>query len=156
MVANYSYSQSELKVGPNDTTQTFIANVGPIQEPAQNFFIDGARLTGQSDHIGNLQFGIEDMDRLSQVTVLLNYASKRVTRRGTAGLPDIFEDPGLTVDLVAREALDFLGRPFEVKFEARNIFGRDNFEYQSNGTDRIEINSYRVGQSFSLSVSTEF
>ena len=151
-VANYTYTQSEIKVGPDDLTNVFPR--GP--QAATNFFIDGVPLTGQSDHLLNVQLGLEDQDKLQQLTVLLSYASKRVTSRGTSGLPDILENPGLRVDFVAREEMDFLGRPFEVKFEARNIFGRDHFEYQSNGTNRIEINSYRVGQSFSLSVSTEF
>lgn len=151
-VANYTYTQSEIKVGPDDMTSVFPR--GP--QPATNFFIDGVPLTGQSDHLLNVQLGLEDQDKLQQLTVLMSYASKRVTSRGTSGLPDIVENPGLRVDFVAREEVDFLGRPLELKFEARNIFGRDHFEYQSNGSNRIEINSYRVGQSFSLSVSTEF
>lgn len=155
-VANYTYTQSELKVGPDDTTRTFIANVGPILEPAVNFFTDGARLTGQSDHLVNVQLGLEDIDHLQQFTMLFSYASKRVTRRGTAGLPDIFEDPGLRVDFVYRQGFDLFDQQLELKAEARNVFGRGNFEYQSNGTDRIEINSYDVGQSFSISLSAEF
>ena len=70
--------------------------------------------------------------------------------------PDIVEDPGLTVDFVARRELPLFGQPFELKLEARNIFGRDNFEFQTNGTNRIEINSYEVGRSYSFSISTEF
>ncbi|MGB7372998.1 TonB-dependent receptor domain-containing protein [Pontixanthobacter sp.] len=152
VVANYTYTQSELKVSSGD-----IARVFPFaDQPATNFFRDGVPLTGQSDHLVNLQLGIEDLDRLQQFTLLVNYASERVTSRGTAALPDITEDPGLTVDFVARQEVNLLKRPFELKFEARNLFGRDNFEFQTNGTNRIEINTYKVGQSFSFSVSTEF
>ena len=151
-IANYTYTQSELKVGPND-----VARVFPFaDQPATNFFRDGVPLTGQSDHLVNLQLGIEDLDKLQQFTFLLSYASKRVTSRGTAQLPDIIEDPGLKLDFVARQEVNIGKRPFEIKVEARNIFGRDNFEFQSNGTNRIEINTYEVGQSFSLSLSTEF
>ncbi len=57
-------------------------------------------LTGQSDHLANFQIGLEDVDRLQQFTVLVNYSSERVTSRGTSGLPDIVENPGLTLDLV--------------------------------------------------------
>lgn len=151
-VANYTWTQSELKVGPDD-----IARVFPFaDQPATNFFRDGVPLTGQSDHLVNLQLGLENTDRLQQLTLLLAYASERVTSRGTASLPDIVEDPGLTVDLVYRQGLELAGIDFELKAEARNLFGRDNFEYQSNGTNRIEINSYEVGQSFSLSLSAKF
>ena len=151
-VANYTYTQSELQVTQND-----IARVFPFaDQPATNFFRDGVPLTGQSDHLINLQLGIEDLDKLQQFTILMSYASQRVTSRGTAALPDIVEDPGLSVDFVARQEVKLGTRPFEIKFEARNIFDRDNFEFQSNGTNRIEINSYQVGQSFSLSLSTQF
>lgn len=150
-IANYTYTQSSIKVGPDDVT-----SVPPFgQTSASQYFSDGAPLTGQSDHVVNVQFGIEDQDKLQQFTVLLNYASERVTSRGFQR-PDVVEDPGLTVDMVARAGVDIAGRPFEVKLDARNIFGRDNFEFQANDTNRIEINSYEVGTSFSLSISTEF
>ncbi len=152
VVANYTYTQSEVKVAAGD-----IARVFPFaDQPATNFFRDGVALTGQSDHLANLQLGIEDLDKLQQFTILMTYSSERVTSRGTASLPDIIEAPGFSLDFVARQAISLGKQPFELKFEARNIFGRDNFEYQTNGTNRIEINSYKVGQSFSLSLSTEF
>ena len=155
-VANYTYTQSKLKVGAGDTTRIFTPGVGPIESDAALFFNDGDPLTGQSDHLVNLQFGLEDQDKLQQITFLVNYASKRVTRRGTAGLPDIVEDPGLTLDFVARQELKLFNQPLELKFEARNIFGRGNFEYLENDANRIEINSYDVGTSFSLGISAEF
>lgn len=156
LVSNYTYTTSKLKVAAGDTTQLFIPNVGPIANDASFFFVDGDPLTGQSDHLVNMQFGIEDQDKLQQFTFLLSYASERVTRRGTAGLPDIVEDPGLTLDFVARQELTLFKLPLELKFEARNIFGRGNFEFQQVPTNRIEVNSYDVGTSFSFSVSAEF
>ena len=151
-VANYTYTTSEIQVGEDETTFIFPGG----ERPATDFFRDGVPLTGQSDHLVNLQLGLEDTDRLQQFTMLLSYASERVTSRGTATLPDIVEDPGLRVDLVYRQELDVFALPVELKLEARNIFGRDHFEYQSNGEKRIEINTYEVGQSFGLSLSTEF
>ncbi|AKM11601.1 TonB-dependent receptor domain-containing protein [Croceicoccus naphthovorans] len=153
VVTNYTYTQSEIKVSDGDTTATFPS---PVPRPANLFFSDGLPLTGQSDHLLNVQLGMEDTDKLQQFTVLFSYASKRVTSRGTLGLPDIVEDPGLRIDLVAREGTVFMGVPIEIKAEARNITGRDHFEYQSDGTNRIEINSYDVGRSFSLGISAEF
>jgi len=152
IVTNYTFTQSSIQVSPDDVTQIFPR--GP--QAASNFFFDGAPLTGQSDHIVNVQLGLEDIDKLQQFTFLMSYASERVTSRGAGGLPDIVEDPGFRLDFVARQGLDLGGVPLEVKLEARNIFGRDNFEFQTNGTNRIEINTYEVGQSFSLSVSAEF
>ncbi len=152
LFANYTWTQSDISVGPDD-----VARVYPSADaPATNFFRDGVPLTGQSDHLANFQLSLEDTERLQQFTVLVNYASERVTSRGTAGLPDIVENPGLTLDLVLRQGFTFRGTDAELKVEARNITGRDNFEYQSNGTDRIEINSYDVGTSFSASLSFTF
>ena len=125
-------------------------------QPSTNFFDDGAPLTGQSDHLVNLQLGIEDMDRVSQFTVLLSYASERVTSRGAAILPDIVEDPGLRLDFVARQGFTLAGAELEAKLEFRNVTGRDHFEFQSNGDRRIDINSYDVGRSLSVGLSATF
>jgi hypothetical protein len=70
-----------------------VAIFGTTVQPASNVFRDGVPLTGQSDHIANLQIGIEHPDKLSQQTLLLSYASKRVTSRGPVGQPDIVEAP---------------------------------------------------------------
>ncbi|WP_421992577.1 TonB-dependent receptor domain-containing protein [Qipengyuania sp.] len=151
-IANYTYTNSELQVSSND-----IARVFPLaDQPATNFFRDGVPLTGQSDHLVNLQLGIEDLDKISQATFLLSYASERVTSRGTAALPDIVEDPGLRLDFVVRQGFELSGTDLELKLEARNLTGRDHFEFQTNGTNRIEINSYDVGRSFAVSLSAEF
>lgn len=156
LATNYTFTQSELKVTDADKTRLFTAGVGAIESDATLFFNDGDPLTGQSDHLVNVQFGIEDQDKLQQLTFLLKYASERVTRRGTAGLPDIVEDPGLTFDVVMRQELDLFSLPLELKAEARNIFGRGNFEFQEVGDNRIEINTFDVGTSFSLGLSAKF
>lgn len=152
LLANYTYTQSQIRVRDGDITSVFPS----ADAPASNYFRDGVPLTGQSDHLANFQMTLEDVDRLQQVTVLMNYASKRVTSRGTAGLPDIVENPGFTLDLVVRQGFALMGTDGELKLEARNVTGRDNFEFQTNGTDRAEINTYDVGTSFSASVSFTF
>jgi outer membrane receptor protein involved in Fe transport len=151
VVANYTYTQSELKVAQGDVT-----TVNRRDQPAANFFRDGVPLTGQSDHLVNLQLGLEDQEELQQFTVLFSYASERVTSRGTSSLPDIVEDPGLRIDLVYRQGLDAFGIPLELKLEARNLTGRDHLEFQDNGTNRIDINTYEVGRSFGVGLSAEF
>ncbi len=150
--ANYTWTSSEITVDAADTTLLFPGGA----TPATNLFIDGVPLTGQSDHLANFQVSLEDVDQLQQFTVLLNYATERVTSRGTSGLPDILEDPGLRVDLVFRQGLDLLGTDAEIKVEARNIFGRGNEEFQTNGIDRAEINTYDVGTTIGASLSITF
>jgi hypothetical protein len=58
--------------------------------------------------------------------------------------------------VVARSEVKLGGVPLELSFEARNIFGRDNFEFQQLGTNRAEINTFDVGTSFSIGVKAEF
>ncbi|ODU21446.1 MAG: TonB-dependent receptor [Sphingomonas sp. SCN 67-18] len=156
LVANYTYSKSELKVGAGDTVvDPFGATLA-----ASSLFNNGDPLTGQSDHIANVQIGLEDEDRLSQQTFMLTYASKRVTsrgpRQGDVQQPDIVEDPGLRLDFVAREGVSLFGGEAEIKFEVRNITGRGYREFQQGANRRIHTNLYNVGTSFSLGASIKF
>jgi outer membrane receptor protein involved in Fe transport len=154
-IANYTYTRSRLEV---DDTPVIGPSLQPL--PADALFEDGAPMTGQSDHVANIQIGIEDTARLSQATFLVTYASKRVTNRGpiqgALRQPDIIEYPGFRLDFVARQAVDIAGVPAEIKFEARNILGTDYEEYQQVGDNRIDINTYRLGQTFSLGMTVNF
>jgi outer membrane receptor protein involved in Fe transport len=155
IIGNYTYTQSE--IGADSSTI-----VGPDLQPvaANLLFRDGAPMTGQSDHLANLQIGVEDTESLSQATFMISYASERVTNRGPIqGLlrqPDIVERPGLRLDFVLRQEVPVFGVRTELKFEARNLTGRDYEEFQEVDGNRIDINSYRVGQSFSLGVTVHF
>ena len=151
-IANYTYTQSRIKVGANDTTAVFAFS----STRALDFFRDGVPLTGQSDHLVNLQIGMEDRERLSQQTFLLTYASDRVTNRGAGRQPDIVERPGLRLDFVAREGVNFLGLDTEVKLEIRNITGTRYQEFQQSGNNRVFYNRYDVGTSASIGVGVNF
>jgi outer membrane receptor protein involved in Fe transport len=151
ILANYTYTQSELAVSDTDISPI----PGATGQLSRLIFDDGAPLIGQSDHIANLSLGIEDTEKVQQFTVLLNYASERVTSRGGA-LPDIVEDPGLTVDVVARSEFKVGGLPLELSLEARNIFGRDNFEFQEVNGNRAEFNTFEVGTRFSVGLKASF
>jgi TonB-dependent receptor len=152
LIGNYTWSKSALSVKDGDTTDVF----GTVTQPASNFFRDGAALTGQSEHLANIQIGLEDEDSLSQQTLLISYASDRVTSRGAAGLPDIYESPGFSVDFVARQGFEFMGKEMEFKFEARNLLRRDYREFQERGPNRIYFNRYDQGVKLSASISASF
>ncbi|WAT17552.1 TonB-dependent receptor [Aurantiacibacter sp. MUD11] len=152
LVTNYTYTNSEISVATGDITRLFPGG----DTPASNLFTDGVPLTGQSDHLVNAQLTLEDIDQLQQFTVLVSYASERVTSRGTSGLPDVIEDPGLQIDLVARQGFDLWGNEVELKLEARNILGRRYEEFQTDGTNRADINSYDRGTELAASLSITF
>lgn len=152
VIGNYTYTDSKIGVGPNDTVSVY----GTATQPATNFFRDGSQLTGQSNHLVNLQLGLERTGQLSQQTILLSYASDRVTSRGAAGLPDIFESPGLRVDIVVRQGLTFFQQDLEAKLEARNIFGTGHKEFQERDGNIVYYNKYEIGTSFVASITMNF
>ena len=162
-IVNYTYTQSSITADG-----TLVPDIGQgvgatALRPASQLFVDGGSLTGQSDHLVNVQLGLEDTSTLSQVTLLFSYASDRVTNRGPANLsgvgflPDIVEHPGIRLDLVARQGFEIAGGRFEVKAEARNLTGTDYVEDQrfSNGSV-VNINRFGQGRIFSLGVSATF
>ena len=151
LIGNYTYTQSKIRVGEGDTTV-----INGVEQNALNFFIDGAPLTGQSDHLVNVQIGLEDTEKLSQQTLLFTYASPRVTSRGPSGQPDLREKPGISLDFVARQGVMLKGKEIELKFEARNLTGRTYKELQEAGDNKIYFNRYKLGRTFSLSASIKF
>ncbi len=152
VIANYTYTKSKLKVGPDDTVAVFAAS----STAATDYFRDGAPLTGQSDHLINLQIGLEDFDGLSQQTLLFTYASKRVTSRGASGQPDIVEQPGIHLDFVARQGIKVAGKEVELKLEIRNITGTKYQEFQQSGANKVFFNLYDVGTSGTIGAAVKF
>lgn len=153
LAANYTYTKSKIEVAAGDQA------VNPVTltvTDASNLFNDGDRLTGQSTHVANLQFGMEKEEGLSQQTVLLTYNSPRVTARGPQDQPDLIERTGWKLDVVLREELNIAGQDFELKFEARNILGTDYSESQTLGSSTILNNAYDVGTRFSMSIGLNF
>ncbi|UUX99491.1 TonB-dependent receptor domain-containing protein [Sphingomonas sp. J315] len=158
LIGNYTYTKSQIESG-NQLVPSPILGAPAVQSSL--LFDDGAPLVGQSDHLVNFQIGFEDTASLSQLTVLFNYASERVTNRGPVvegvRLPDIVEKPGLTIDLVARQGFELAGAEFELKFEGRNLTKTRYQEYQTFPDDvRVDTNTYDVGRKFSLSLSAKF
>jgi TonB-dependent receptor len=151
---NYTYTQSQVKVRDGDTT--IAPGSGGEASPATLFFRDGQPLTGQSDHLVNVQLGFQHADRLSEQTLLLNYASKRVSQRGPGATPDYVERPGFQLDFVAREEIMLGRRPMELKLEVRNILQTEFRESQElNGTE-VLINRYDRGTSVTLGLTAKF
>ena len=152
VIANYTYTKSKISVKAGDQVAVFNAS----STNALDFFTDGSPLTGQADHLINLQFGLEDTERLSQQTILLSYSTDRVTSRGASGQPDIKEKPGIQLDFVAREGFMLGGKEAELKFEVRNLTNTKYQEFQENGENKIFYNRYKQGISASIGVELNF
>jgi hypothetical protein len=162
LAANYTYTQSKLKIGTEPVASPFQSGTTPIFVAANRLFVDGDPLVGQSDHIANFQIGIEDKDSLSQLTFLATYASDRVTNRGpvpvTGGAPEpnVIERPGWGFDVVARQGIKLFGAELELKLEGRNLTGRRHQEFQifPNGVRR-DIQTFDLGRMFSAGISVK-
>ena len=163
VIANYTYTNSKIKAGTELVASPLQPlNSAPLFQPANLLFGNGSPLVGQSDHIANVQLGIEDTSSLSQFTVLLNYASDRVTVRGPVAasggvrLPDLTERPGFRLDIVGRQGFKVRGVEFEMKAEARNLTGTKYQEFQDFGDgNRVDVNTFRLGRVFSLGLSAK-
>ncbi|GAA0673913.1 TonB-dependent receptor [Sphingomonas insulae] len=166
LITNYTYTKSSITADGSCVPNVLGQKLGRCDAgfgPASFQFRDGAPLTGQSDHLVNVQVGLEDSATLSQMTFLFNYASDRITNRGPANLsgvgfqPDIIEHPGIRVDFVARQGVELMGGKFEIKAEARNLTRTKYRESQTfpNGNE-VFINKYNLGRVFSLGVSATF
>lgn len=166
LIANYTYTQSKITADSQCVPSVLgvtLGGCGPGLAPANLQFRDGAPLTGQSDHLVNLQLGYEDKENETQATLLFNYASDRVTNRGPSLLtgvgfqPDIIEKPGIRVDFVARQTVDFMGTRVELKGEARNLTGTKYQEFQTfSEGQRVYINRFAQGRMLTLGASVTF
>lgn len=159
VVANYSYSKSEIKAGTEMVPDPIQPSGTPRMQQANMLFRDGAPMTGQSDHLVNFQLSLEDTEKLSQIAVLLNYASERVTNRGPVSsgvrLPDLVEKPGFRLDLVARQGITIGSADLELKLEARNLTGTGYREYQDFGDRLLHINRYDLGRTFTIGLGVK-
>ncbi|MBD3833129.1 TonB-dependent receptor domain-containing protein [Brevundimonas bullata] len=153
MSGNYTYSNSEVRVGEGDMVIT--QNSLGVAQPASFYVVDGSRLQGQSDHVANLQLGWEDDTARSQATLILNYVSERTSARGRPGEPDLVQDPGVFLDFVYRKDFEVMGRELGLGIELRNLLRTDYDEYQELG-QKVRVNNYDLGASASVSLTARF
>ena len=152
--ANYTFTNSKIKVSEGDTTRP--PGLGGTTAPASEYFRDGTPMTGQSDHIVNLQLGLQSEEKLSEQTIMLTYASDRVTQRGLSDTPDLVERPGVRLDFVMREEVAMGTLPMELKFEVRNILGTEYRESQRFNDSVIYNNRYNIGRTISFGLTARF
>ena len=174
--SNYTFSQSD--VSNNGEISAVVSSSASVEAPVtlQTFegsqlFVDGRRLQGQSDHILNVQIGVEDSANAWEVTLLLNYQSDRTrlidsistTVDGRNQLLDvpIEEDVPLTLDFVANWSPEIANRPVAFGLKIANILGEDYESFRridAPGFDsaRAVTDAYDIGTVFSGSVKVGF
>ena len=153
LAGNYTWSDSEVQAKDGDTVHPY-GYATPIA--ARLFVPDGSQLQGQSEHIANLQIGVESADESLQGTLIANYVSERVMARGRPGQPDYMEKPGVSLDLVLRRSFNLWDYRTTLAFAARNLLDTDHEEYQERGGRQVDVYSYERGISYDASVTIAF
>lgn len=160
--ANYTYTDSSVSANGDVSITPPSVNpalgVDPLVLSASGLYSDGRSLQGQSDHLANLQLGVEDYDANWEATFLLNYTSDRIraVEDLSNGLPSIIESLPLTVDFVFNKDFSLRGGAYKVGFKVENMFGDDYEASQSLGDTRIVVDSYDPGTTVSLNLKREF
>ncbi len=174
---NYTWSDSEVFAGrnPNDlglssadfcaqyADECVVTNQQPLDPepfllPGAGLIEDGRQLQGQSEHLFNFQIGYTDNVADSDLNILFNYSSERIRSAEALNrnIPAVLEQPPMTVDLVYNKRFVLGGHDYEFSFNIENIFGDDYEAYQERGGDRIDVDTYDIGQSISFSLKKEF
>lgn len=154
VAANYTYSESDVKVSVGDVVYP-LSSAG-VPRTASDYIRDGSALQGQSTHLANMQLGIENEGTGTQATILATYVGERISARGRPRQPAIVQDPGTVVDLVVRQGFDAYGQELTLAVEIRNLLGEDFEEFQELGGGRVDVNTYDLGVSYSISLTARF
>jgi outer membrane receptor protein involved in Fe transport len=159
---NYTYVDSsvsadgDVRITPPTVDPS--RGVTPVTISAAGLYSDGRKLQGQSDHLVNLQFGIENYEAGWDVFLLLNYSSERIraVEDLSNGLPSIKEQLPISLDLVANIPFEIRGGEYEFGFKVQNILD-DRYEATQtlNGSEII-IDDYNIGMTVAASLKRRF
>lgn len=150
--ANYTWSESKLKIEPGDTV---IRNNGTAL-PAEFVVRDGRALQGHSKHLGNIQIGYEDVEANSAATLMLNYTSKRIRATSPQTLPEIIEQPPVTLDFTYSRSFELMGGSYDLELKAENLLNEDYRASQQYNGVRVDVDTYKLGTSISLGIKRHF
>lgn len=160
---NYTYSDSEVNAD-GDVVQSIVSSAtGAVANvvSGNSFIVDGRRLQGQSEHLFNLQFGLEDESTNGKATFLLNYASSRIrqTENVLSGIiaPAVEESPPVLLDFVASRDFVTFGQTWSLELAVRNIAG-DDYQAVQNFDDGTQgqFDVYDLGREFTGKVTLKF
>ena len=160
--ANYTYTDSSVSANGDVSITPPSVNpaqgVTPLILSAEGLYGDGRKLQGQSDHLANLQLGLEDYDAGWEATFLLNYSSDRIraVEDRSNGLPSIIESLPLTVDFVFNKDFEIGKGEYEFGFKVQNILNDGYEASQSLGDSKIIVDSYDPGTTIAANLKHRF
>lgn len=159
--SNYTFTDSSVDANAPIaiTIPSADPNLGVDQQiiNGTGLFEDGQKLQGQSDHLANLQIGIEDFEKNYEATLLLNYSSERIRAYGDQrGRPPIIEQLPLSLDFVFNWDVEVRGGEYELGFKVQNILNDKYEATQSFNDTTIVVDNYDLGTTFAASLKRRF
>ena len=160
--SNYTYSDSTVSA---DGTVNIVPpsvdprqGVNPVVLQAAGLYTDGRQLQGQSDHLANLQLGIENYDAGWDAFLLLNYTSERIraVEDRSNGLPSINEQLPISLDFVLNVPFEVRGGDYEFGFKIQNILDDKYEAFQELGGSKIITDDYNIGMTVAASLKRTF
>lgn len=130
---NYAYIQSDVTVGEHQ--YSVVTNK---ERP----------LEGQSDQVANVALQFLQPQWGTMLRILGGYNGQRLTEVGAFGLPDIYESPYLSLDIVLSQSLGF-AKGLEVKLAGTNLLDEKREFTQGGQIQR----RFDPGRKVSLSLS---
>lgn len=134
---NGSYIDSDVTIDPSQATL---------------LTSDSRQLQGQSEFLGNIQFGYEDADAGEKAVLQVNYTGPRIESVGAFGAPDAIETPPVLVDFVASKDFEMFGGTYTWSFSARNLLN-DDYELEQGN---VVIEQFDLGRSFGFGVTANY
>ncbi len=162
---NYTWSDSEVSNEGFISTSAINPQTRIVEEqilPGASVFEDGRALQGQSKHLFNLQIGLEDAEKESKATILVNWASSRIRQvelvlGANDIVPRVIEQPPVTVDFVWSRRFQNIGGLWQIGIEARNLLGDDYKATQTFPDGTVsQYDVYPLGRKLSASLKKEF
>ncbi len=160
--SNYTYTDSTVSADGSVAITPPSVNpsqgVEPLVLSATGLYSDGRSLQGQSDHLANLQIGLEDSNKTWEGTFLLNYSSERIrtVEDLSNGLPSVLEQLPLSLDFVFNYDFELQGGAYEFGFKVQNILGEGYEAYQELNDSRVTLQDYDIGTTFAASLKRRF
>jgi len=150
-------SAGDLVLLPNGVGNPDVDGIDAVDLRSPDFNPD-RRLQGQSKHLANLQIGFADFDAGSDFNILVNYQSERIrsVESFTSDSPAIVERPPVSVDLVYKRDFTVYGGDYQIGLKAQNILGDEYEAFQESGGERVDVDVYDVGTTFSVSLKRTF
>ena len=160
--SNYTYVDSTVSADGAVTitppTVDPTRGITPVTISAAGLYSDDRKLQGQSDHLVNLQFGIENYDKGWDAFLLLNYSSERIraVEDLSNGLPSINEQLPLSLDFVMNIPFEIRDGEYEIGLKVHNILDDKYEASQTLGNSTIIVDDYNIGTTFAASLKRRF